>query len=77
MSITKLSDAMVRWLVPQTTAAACIQPDGCDACRPNPRVCYNHRWTVFYYQHLAYNCLGQCVLHRTTECKAPVVGGTC
>jgi hypothetical protein len=77
MSIAKLSDAVVRWLVPQTTAAACIQPDGCDTCRPNPAVCYAGRMTTFYYTHKAYNCAGQCTLNKTQECRAPLRGRIC
>jgi hypothetical protein len=69
MSIAKLSDVVVRWLMPQTTAAACIPPDGCGACANAVTRCVNHVRTTKYFQTLAYNCLGQCVVHRTQECR--------
>ncbi len=40
MSLAKLSDAAVRWLLPRTTAAACRPPDPCDSCANPVRVCY-------------------------------------
>ncbi|GAA1693392.1 hypothetical protein [Fodinicola feengrottensis] len=77
MSITKLSDAVVRWLVPQTTAAACIPPEPCDNCVPGFVCDANRRRYEALISHKVNNCNGQCTIGKTTVCSVGKFVGAC
>jgi hypothetical protein len=77
MFITKLSDAVVQWLMPQATASACIAPEPCDNCVPG-FVCdsQRRRWAVTM-SHKVNNCAGQCTIGKTTICQYVKLAGAC
>ncbi|GAA1715280.1 hypothetical protein GCM10009765_75160 [Fodinicola feengrottensis] len=77
MSLAKLSDAAVRWLLPRTTAAACRPPDPCDSCANPVRVCYNGRMNTIKYTLKVNNCSGQCVVGKKQVCWIGDPGRIC
>ncbi|WP_163506001.1 hypothetical protein [Fodinicola acaciae] len=77
MSIAKLSDAVVRWLVPQTTAAACIAPEPCDACANPTMACLNGYYTPVKYTLKVNNCNGQCTIYKKQICWRGDWAGVC
>lgn len=76
MLITKWADAVVRRLVPQTTAGACAAPEPC-ACGPGVNMCFNGRWQIVYTSPLVYDCKNKCVRRKTVICKVVPAGGPC
>jgi hypothetical protein len=68
MSIARMSDAVVRWLVPQTTAAACLAPEPCGTCAHPVTSCYNGRMRTWKYTLTATDCNGQCRLSKRMLC---------
>lgn len=77
MSITKLSDAVVRWLVPETTASACLPPEPCGDCVPG-FVCdsQRRRWAVTMTTKVN-NCRGQCTIGKNNVCRYVRLAGAC
>lgn len=73
MFIAKLSDAVVQWLVPATTAAACIPPDPCDACANGVISCEGHQRYLRKYTLKVYNCAGQCRIAKKQLCYVAVL----
>lgn len=69
MFIAKLSDAVVQWLVPATTAAACLPPEPCGDCVPGIVCDAQHKkWTVRMRRYVN-NCRGQCTIGKVTVCR--------
>lgn len=78
MSIAKLSDAVVLWLVPRTTASACLAPEGCGACSYTvSNVCYNGQIRTLKYTVKATDCTGQCRLSKKMLCYIGPGGRIC
>lgn len=74
MFISKLSDAVVQWLVPQTSAAACLAPEACNACSVVRNVCDAGLMWEYRYATMVNDCNGRCTIKKTTYCGKRMVG---
>jgi hypothetical protein len=78
MSIGALADAVVRRLVPQVRAGACLAPEPCGPCGPGTGpYCYGGRMAILYYTAKVTNCSGVCAINKRTLCKVVYTGGPC
>jgi hypothetical protein len=78
MSIGALADALVRRVVPQTRAGACLAPEPCGPCgNATPRICWNGRVATVYYTLKVTNCQGACTINKKTVCRVVYTGGPC
>lgn len=67
MSITKAADALLRRIVPEVRAGACVPADIC-GCYFHHYGCYLGRRTAFY-QYKRYDCGGSCATWTSTVCR--------
>jgi hypothetical protein len=77
MSIVKLSDAVIRRLVPKRDAAACLSPEVCDACANPVYTCYNGRWSTLRYTLHVNDCLGRCTIYSKRLCQVSPTNKPC
>ncbi|WP_163506002.1 hypothetical protein [Fodinicola acaciae] len=75
MSIVKMADTVVGWLVPRTTAAACLAPEPCDACANAVRRCEAGALIEYRYTLKVNNCNGQCTIYKKQVCSERYLGG--
>lgn len=69
MSVTALSEAVVKRLMARVDAGACVPPDPCGPCVYGYRACCGSGCCNYYVTNWKYNCAGQCVVRARATCR--------